>query len=118
MALRRKCRGTMSERCALQGRQQALQPSREPVDDGAIAYADLVARGAQRVETGIVQATTEAAAEVGGYAAFAAPSHEYDAQPLEAHVVLAPPSPLEDDPFGFNHLGFDDSGAVSDRTSP
>ena len=105
----------MSERCSLQGRQQAIQPSKGQIDDGAVSFADLAARGARRIAMDAAQqAPAELAAEAGGYAASAAPTHEHAMQVMEAFEDLGPPSPPEEDPFGFNQLGFDDLEIVGD----
>ena len=112
--LRRECRGTMSERCAIQGRQFAIQPSRGVDDDGAISYADLAARGAQRLAfAGSLAAAFNA--EAGGYADSEVVTHGQHGQSADVQVLPAVPSSSEDDPFGHNHRGFDDPGDAADE---
>ena len=100
----------MSERCLIQGRQQAIQPLKGFDDDGAIAYADLAARGANRIDLDDAQPTSGTSTEAGGYAVSPPESYDHLGSSTENQQRYALTMSLDEDPFGHNHLGFDDSG--------
>ena len=101
----------MSERCALRGRQQAMPPTRGPLDDGAISFAQLTARGARELPGREIVAPPTPITEGGGYASSTNDAHESSFRQADLPEQLSDPE-YEDGPFGYGNLGFDDPEAV------
>ena len=90
-----------------------MPPTHGPLDDGAILFALLRARGARQLPMHEDIAAPIPIVEGGGYASFDVAAQDGDRQEV-GDTVQEPGHSLEEDPFGFGQLGFDDLEALDE----
>ena len=126
----RPCAGTLGMRSGIVGRERAISPGKAAYDDGVIAMTVLFASGAERAyyEPRTSLAASALPPASGGHAeadraasfdqAPSTPSAEHSAEVnVTAQVSEIPPlffDQDEEDPFGYNALGFDDPSAAAE----